>query len=255
MTSEFNQKLQNIGLTEREARVYLFLSEYKEAKTGVICSNLNIRSSHIYTILDKLLRKGLISYKIINNIKIFHPVDPKSLYALFKEKERKLKQEEKEVKEFITSMKKIETKDIRQNDFKYFEGANGIKSMFTEFSESWQMDSKMYIFSAPITYEDWTAFFMESFRPPRIKKNIHLSILLTGERKQPTEERKVTKLRDVRYINTEIESEFGVCGDYVYFLSSGDKPYALLIKDKNLASTQVKIFKLIWKTAKKEPYK
>ena len=84
---KLTKKLQSIGLTQNEARVYLFLLEYQEAKTGLICSKLKIPNSHIYQILEKLLDKGIISYKIINNIKIFRPVDPESLYSLFREKE------------------------------------------------------------------------------------------------------------------------------------------------------------------------
>jgi len=33
-------------------------------------------------------------------------------------------------------------------------------------------------------------------------------------------------------------------------LSYGDKPYALLIKDKNFANTQKKIFKTMWSAIK-----
>ncbi len=248
--NEFSEKLQNIGLTEREARVYLFLLEYQEAKTGVICSKLNIRSSHIYAILEKLLNKGIISYKLVNNIKIFRPVDPESLFALYKEKERKLEKEKKDILNFISNLKKVETKKVRQNDFKYFEGINGVRSMFTEFINSWQKNSKMYISSAPIAYKNWNAFLIDLFHPPRIEKNIHLSLILTGKIRHHGEEREDMQPIDIKYIDTVMESEFGVCGDYVYFLSSGDKPYALLIKDKNLASTQIKIFKIIWDNAK-----
>jgi len=44
----------------------------------------------------------------------------------------------------------------------------------------------------------------------------------------------------------ENESEFAVAGDYTYLLSYGDNPYALLIKDKNFAKTQTRVFELMW---------
>ena len=92
------EKLQNIGLTQNESRVYLFLLEYQEAKTGIICSKLNIANSHIYRILEKLLDKGLVSYKINNNIKIFQAVNPSNLYELFREKEEQLEKEKQDLK-------------------------------------------------------------------------------------------------------------------------------------------------------------
>jgi sugar-specific transcriptional regulator TrmB len=249
---EFTQKLQNIGLTEREARVYLFLLEYQEARTGLMCSKLNIPNSHIYRILEKLLDKGIISFKIVNNIKVFRPVDPESLYALFREKERQLEQEKQELKGFISSLKKIELKDKKQNDFKYFEGINGVRSMFTEFINSWTPNSEVYIASAPIAYEKWNAFLLDLFHPPRIKNNIHQQLIIPKSLKKHALEREKFQPIDIRYSDEEMKSEFGVAGDYTYFLSYGEKPYALLIKDRNFADTQKNIFQIMWEKARPE---
>ena len=246
----FIENLQNIGLTEREAKVYMFLLEYEPAKTGIICSKLNISTSHIYQILEKLLNKGIISYKIANNIKIFRAVDPESLYAIFREKEKKLEKEKRDLKEFISNLKKIEIKEHKQNDFKYFEGINGVRSMFTEFITNSEPNTKMYIASAPIAYEKWNAFLIELFHKPRIKNNIHLQIIIPTKLKKYGKERKKLRPIEIKYSETEMESEFGVTEDYVYFLSYGDKPYALLIKDKNFANTHKKIFKTMWDTIK-----
>jgi HTH-type transcriptional regulator, sugar sensing transcriptional regulator len=246
---EFVEKLQNIGLTERESRVYLYLLQHQESKAGSICSTLNIRSSHIYAILEKLLDKGIISYKIINKIKFFYPVDPKSLYALFGEKERQLEKEKEELKTFITSLEKIEVKEKKQNDFKYFEGISGVRSMFTEFIESWEKDSDVYVASAPLAYEKWNAFLLDMFHPIRKTNNNKLKLIVPSRLKKHGEERRKFEPIEIKYSNTETESEFGVAGDYIYFLSYGDKPYALLVKDKNLANTQIKIFQMMWENS------
>jgi len=247
---EFTKKLQNIGLTKNESRVYLFLLEYQEAKTGIMCSKLNIPNSHIYRILEKLLDKGIISYKIVNNVKVFRPVDPESLYALFREKERQLEKEKDDLKTFISSLKKIEIKDKKQNDFKYFEGISGVRSMFTEFVAGFEKNSKVFIASAPIAYEKWNAFLLDLFHPPRIKKNVHQQLIVPTKLKEHGKEREKFQPIEIKYSNVEMESEFGVAGEYTYFLSYGDKPYALLIKDKNFAKTQVKIFHIMWRQAK-----
>ena len=61
--------LEAAGLSEKEAKVYLDLEEYGESRTGAICTRTGVPSSRIYVILHNLLEKGLVSYKIINNIK------------------------------------------------------------------------------------------------------------------------------------------------------------------------------------------
>ena len=243
---EYLKKLENIGLTKNEARVYIFLLEYQESKTGPICSKLKIPNSHIYHILDRLLDKGIISYKIVNNIKIFRPVNPQSLFSLFREKERQIEKEKEDLKSFISNLQKIKIKEKKENDFKYFEGVNGVRSMFTEFVESFKKDSKVFIASAPIAYEKWNAFLLELFHPPRIKKNVSQKLIVPTRFKKFGEERKKFQPIEIKYSPIEMDTEFGVCGDYTYFLSSVDKPYALLIKDKNLAKSQIRIFNQIW---------
>jgi sugar-specific transcriptional regulator TrmB len=247
---KFVKKLQNIGLTQNESRVYLFLLEFQEAKTGFMCSKLNIANSHIYRILSRLIEKGIISYKIVNNVKIFRPVNPKSLYALFKEKERELEEEKKDLKEFISNLEKIEIKDKKLNDYKYFEGINGVRSMFSEFVSSFDKHNEVLIASAPIAFEKWNAFLLELFQKPRVKKKVKQKLIIPRRLKKFGLQREKFKPIEIRYSDVEMESEFGVCGDLTYFLSVGDKPYALLIKDRNFASTQKKIFEIMWMAAK-----
>jgi len=175
---ELIQKLQSIGLTQNESKVYLFLLEHQEAKTGKICSKLNIPSSHIYQILEKLLEKGLVSFKLVNNVKIFRSVSPENLFSIFREKERQLEKEKKDLKKFISNLKTIQIKEHKENDFKYFEGTNGIRSMFTEFLKNLKTGAQWYISSAPLAYERLNAFLMEELHPRRIKKKVNLKIII-----------------------------------------------------------------------------
>jgi sugar-specific transcriptional regulator TrmB len=244
------KKLKNFGFTLSESKVYIFLLQYQEAKASIISSKTNIPSSHIYDILEKLLEKGIISFKITNNIKIYRPVEPESLFSFFREKEKKIEEEKKDLSEFVSKLKTLEFKESKENDFKYFEGINGVKSMFNEFVKDFEPNSEVLIASAPIAYNKWNAFLMEYFQIPRIKKGVKQRLIIPESMKIHGKEREKLKLIEVRYTKTELETEFGVAGDKVYFLSQGEQPYALLIKDKNLAKTQKKIFDILWKKSK-----
>ncbi|MAG47711.1 hypothetical protein CL617_03825 [archaeon] len=243
------EKLQNTGLTQVQSKVYLFLLQHKEAKAGVICSKEKIPRSHIYDILGKLLDSGLISFKITNNVKVYRSVNPENLFTIIREKEKQLEKEREDLKEFVDKLKTIEIKESKENDFKYFEGLRGVKSMFNEFTESWNINSNVYISSAPIAYSKWNAFLLEYFHGPRIKKKVHQRLIVPKNVKEHGKEREKLKYIEIKYTNDQVEMEFGVAGDYVYFLSQGEKPYALLIKDENFARTQIKIFNVLWENS------
>jgi HTH-type transcriptional regulator, sugar sensing transcriptional regulator len=247
---EVINKLINLGLTQTQAKVYIFLLQHKQAKAGIICSKQKIPRSHIYDLLEKLLEKGLISFKIENNVKIYRPVNPESLFSIIKEKERELEKEKQELKEFISSLKTIDLKENKENDFKYFKGINGVRSMFNEFAESWKPNSEVYVASAPIAYEKWNAFLLEYFHKPRIKKKVNQRLIIPKTIKEFGKQREKLKYLKIKYSDIVQETEFGVSENYVYFLSEGEEPYALLIKDENFAKTQIKIFNELWKTSK-----
>jgi predicted transcriptional regulator len=94
-------KLKNLDLSEKEAMVFLDLNEFPESKTGSICSRTTIPSSHIYKILETLISRGLVSYKIVNNVKHYFASDPEFLSEVFEQKVQRLRNEKKEVLEVI----------------------------------------------------------------------------------------------------------------------------------------------------------
>ena len=53
--------LQELGLTQREIRVYLALLELGSTTTGSIIKRSEVPNSKIYEILESLQNKGLVS--------------------------------------------------------------------------------------------------------------------------------------------------------------------------------------------------
>ena len=123
--------LEEIGLTKQETRCYLAVYQLKESKAGKLSKESGIATSNIYPVIDSLIKKGLMSYKIKNNVKIFVPAPINSINSLIEEKQKLLNAQKKQAKKAILSLKTSnETQTI--SDYRYFEGMNGIKSMWTE---------------------------------------------------------------------------------------------------------------------------
>ncbi|MEE9525383.1 MAG: helix-turn-helix domain-containing protein, partial [Candidatus Woesearchaeota archaeon] len=126
------ETLKKVGLTTQESRVYLKLLTLQEARTGLLCKETKIASSNIYKILDSLIKKGLVSYRVQNNIKVFMPSSPEALNELFLKKEKKLEQERKEINQAIAKLKTKKITSPPESNYKYFEGISGIKAMWHE---------------------------------------------------------------------------------------------------------------------------
>lgn len=83
--------LKKIGLTEKEALVYLKLLKFGKSGASDLAKSLSIDRRTIYDVLDKLFLNGYVSQHKVNGISIYSPVDPKMLLEDLKEKEEELR--------------------------------------------------------------------------------------------------------------------------------------------------------------------
>lgn len=77
-------------LTSAENTLYKILIEYGPQKSGFIIQKSGFVSSRVYTLLNKMLGDGLISYSVINNIKIYEALPPFALLSKVEETKQTL---------------------------------------------------------------------------------------------------------------------------------------------------------------------
>jgi HTH-type transcriptional regulator, sugar sensing transcriptional regulator len=244
--------LNKIGLTGQESRVYLALLEFQEAQTGLICKTTNIPSSNIYKILDSLMEKGLVSFRVQNNIKIFIASTPDSLNELFFEKQKKLEEERKQINELISHLNKKEILQKPQSHYKYFEGDHAVRSMWYELNNLIKTMNKNQIEriygSKKGTYEHFIPLYNEHHKI-RVKQKIKYKLILSQASK-PDMKRK-RGLTEIRCLPLENDGEWGVLGDYVFIqYLTGKIPRAFLIKDEKFARMYEQVFDQLWQLAK-----
>ncbi|MBI2499543.1 hypothetical protein HYV88_04850 [Candidatus Woesearchaeota archaeon] len=251
MENKFDEILSKVGLTKQEVRTYLVLLKLQESQTGELCKETNIASSNIYKILDSLIKKGLVSYRVQNNIKIFMPSPPEALNELFLEKQRRLEEERKEINEVIDNLKKKEINEEPYSKYKYYEGLIGIKSMWHEINSLLTRDSEEKIYGGKKeAYERLIGFYDEHHKI-RNKLNAKAKILLPLEDKELAKKRK-NKNTQVAFYELKNLAEWGIVDNMVYIQYYTSKiPRAFLIKDKIFADTFKEVFDNVWKTAKK----
>lgn len=244
------ETLQKIGLNKAEATTYLALLYLKESKTGQLCEKTNIPSSNIYPILESLMKKGFVSYRIQNNIKIFLPSDPEILDEIFDEKQKTIEQERKEIKSLIANLKTQQNIPLPISDYKYFEGLQGLKSVWFEITENLKnlpKDSTIKIYSSPPdTYEDLLPIYNE-FHKERVKQKIKYKLFLSNLDKKHGGERAKLPGTQVKFIDMKNEAEICIIGNnlILQYLTT-KKPRAFLIQDEVFVKTFEQIFDQLW---------
>ncbi|MAH07129.1 hypothetical protein CMI38_02670 [Candidatus Pacearchaeota archaeon] len=253
METKYIESLKKIGLTKPEAKAYLTLIELKESQTGSLCKKSGISSSNIYPILEALIKKGFVSYRLQNNIKVYMPSNPEIINDIFKEKQKDLIEEGKDIKNLIESLKGKQRDKESFSKYRYFEGMSGIRAMWiglTEELKTFPKEEEILVYTGvKKAYEGMLGLF-EGFHKIRVKKGIKYRIIYPLEESEVAKRRK-KQIAEVRFAKLDNEAEWGVMGKYFFIQYITRKvPRGFLIEDEIFAFTFKQVFNQIWKTAK-----
>ena len=72
-------KLQKIGLTAGESKVYMALLKIGSSTTGPIVDEAKVSRSKVYHIIERLMSKGLVTSIVKTKTKYFQAADPHKL--------------------------------------------------------------------------------------------------------------------------------------------------------------------------------
>jgi len=248
--NEFFDILGSLGLTEREAKVYSTLLRVKEARTGRLCKATGIASSNVYGILDSLLTKGLVSYRVQNNVKVFMPAPPDALNELFLIEKEKLDSKKKKLRELISELKGIENTREPYSNYKYYEGVAGVKSMWHDMNLETGKKSEFKMYSSKKEgFKKLVPFFNEQ-QKLREKKKVRARVIFSEDTGNLAKKRS-NSLSKIKLLDLKTDAEWGVMDDMFYIHHIiGETPRAFLIKDKIFAETFTEVFERVWKQAK-----
>ena len=98
--------LEELGLSEAEAKVYLALLETGSTLAGPIIKKTALHRGTTYQILQRLIEKGLVSYVIKSGKRYFEATDPKHFKTLLKEKEESSMRSSPRLSKSATSARK-----------------------------------------------------------------------------------------------------------------------------------------------------
>ena len=85
-TDEIEKRLEDLGLSEKESRVYLALLPHKDIGSSKLIRATGLHGQFVYDALEKLESRGLARHVVQNGRKKFSANTPDRLMALIEEK-------------------------------------------------------------------------------------------------------------------------------------------------------------------------
>lgn len=241
---KIKKAIEKIGLTEKEALVFITLTEIGDALPSVIAKKAKLKRPTTYVILEQLVEKGLAGHLKKHNQKYFAPVNPNFLL----EYEKKKLEELEEVIPELNALKHLYQKAPH---ISLFEGDEGIKQIL---EDSLTAKGEIYCWSntglaSNTSLNEYHPFFLKK----KIQKKIFSKCLFTYDQNGLRLKKNSKKeLREVYLVPSErfpFENEINIYNDKISIISLKDK-IGVIIQNQNIADTQRAIFNLGFEYAK-----
>lgn len=244
--------LNKLGLSEKDAKVYLSALELGTETVQKIAKRSDIGRTTAYIHINSLIKKGLMSTSIRDGKTYFSAEPPENLSLLLEGRKKETAELCSDLHKLIPQLRLLfETTEERPR-IKLFEGKEGLKSMINDFMKSrfssveeFAPIDEAYGFSPP-QKNDYRQKIKRKFR------NIPMRILYASQ-KGPFLKIK-EGLKERRFLPKDIFPFTGsvtIYGHKASLISQKRTISGVIIENKEIADTLRAIFDLAWEASKK----
>lgn len=232
--------LKNIGLENKEIQNYLTLLKLGTATVSKLSEETRIDRTSSYTILERLMDRGLVSYVIKNNVKYFQAADPRKLLSDLEEKK-------KEIETILPDLLGL-TKFIKEETkVELYKGKEGLITVLRDIIRE---RKNYFAFGEEGQYQEILPVYVTQFLRDLQKYNIKEKVLSKESKREKI--LLTTKNSEIRYLPEKYFSPVMtvVYGDKTAIFIWTEPYHAILIKNMGMAESYRNYFSLLWKIAK-----
>jgi sugar-specific transcriptional regulator TrmB len=240
------KELQDIGLSEKEAKVYMAALEIGRATADQLAKHSGIVRSTTYVQLESLMKKGLMSTYEEGKKTFFAPESPEYLKRIFDSKKRELEVRERELNDFLPQLVRQFESAGEKPLIRFFTGLEGIKSLREEM-----LHAKSKQWHVIYSHDALEEFVPDEARDVYSKKRIGLGIrsrLIYTRNAGPFEypPRDLTERKFVSPERLKIVNDIAIYDHHVAIMGFHKKPFGAVISDEGTASSMRSLFELLW---------
>lgn len=237
------EALEEFGLENREAKIYVKLLEIGGGGASEIAKKVNILRPTVYDILDNMIKKGVVSYSISAGRKVFSAVDPQILQQIVDEKKRIISQ-------FVPELNEISKGSLVKPFVETYLGPKGVKTIYDDMLKEGK--DVYHIFNYREYSKTFKLFFIQNFIKRRVERGINFRGIVSHIEDPEIAKSDKKSLRELRTLDSlsEFEATLFIYGDKCGFMTYTETPMGILIKNKIIASSFMILFNYLWKQAK-----
>lgn len=257
MDEQLISQVEDLGLSNKEARVYVANLMLGPAGVQQIADASGIKRVTTYVILESLVGLGLVSQTSKAKKTLFNAESPENLRRLLDKKEQAIKDQKAQLDELLPQLGSLSTLPKDAPSVKFYEGVESIqtinKMFFDELKKSGATES-YGVSNLDVLPAILPEIEKSQGNPARIEAGIKSRFLYTSSKGAIMAATDKERNRESRYLPGDkfnFSCDLSIAGDYVALLSLGSSstPMGVVIKSESIANGLKSLFELAWEGA------
>lgn len=248
--SLLSQELIKLGLSDKEAKVYLAALELGYDTVLNIAKKAAINRPTAYFILDSLQKKGIVTTFEKDKKTYFASESPDKLVTLLHQQKEDIDQKQKEFENILPEFKALYNLPTEKPTVRFFEGRQGLLSMREDFLKT--TDKKI---EAMYCLDDLNKIFTDeenkNFTQRRTEKDIKTFAIYTSLKEPIQRPKSPGERRFIPFNKFPVTADITIYNNKVAIASLKSKLSGVIIENKEIANTMRSLFYLAWESAKK----
>jgi HTH-type transcriptional regulator, sugar sensing transcriptional regulator len=256
MNEDLVAQVEELGLSQKEARVYVASLVLGPATVQRIADFAAIKRVTTYVILESLSNLGLVSQSTKGKKTYFVAEDAGNLSRLLEKKAQALKEQKQSLEEILPQLRSLKSLPSESPSVKFYDSPEGIKSIMTTFLDAHREDSDKLLLGISNLDQLWQ--FFPEFRtnltnPERVKHGFRSKIIYTSKEGAVFKGTDPARMRESRFVPPAkfgLNGDISMVGNHIIMLSlTGTRPIGITIDSKQLADGLKAFFELAWQGA------
>jgi len=245
--------LREAGLTEGETKVYCALLELGVSTTGPIVEKSGVARCIIYQILDKLAKKGLVTYIIKEKTKQYQAASPKNLLDYLARRKEEFEESNRKIEDMIPKLLAMQHA-ARPSEARIYMGFRGMISAHENIYQKLAKGEEYFFLGIPAEQEKQYHAYWKSDHAKRVKAGISCRLLFNANTSLSVlKNRNAYPNCDARLMPTDIDAPAWFMGykDVAVIGLQSQNPITIEITNQEIASWFKAYFEEFWRRSQK----
>lgn len=254
---EYIQELTNLGLTDKEAAVYLSCLQLGASPVQPIAKKAKVVRATTYVILESLMKMGLVTKYKEGKKTLFSAETPRQLMRLLEQQEEVIEVKQQNLEAILPQLQMLTKSAGDKPSVRYFEGKEGLRAIRQEIIMYARANDVIYNFTPADHLRGVFASDEDTHYTQRVAKGVHAKTLFTTK-SEKTKKEWLDSMSDhkteIAFIPPEkfpVSAGMTIYRDRIAIGSYTGKLFGVIIESEQMANMMRCLFTLAWDGAQK----